>query len=95
MIISSNEHPSRRGRPKILQLLEQQFFSPVDVEFTLQIPDPLSYPPEVKISLLQCRPQSSLKNTYQVHLPENLNDDEIVFPLISSFRKVIYPISAT
>ena len=64
---------------KILQLLEQQFFSPVDVEFTLQIPDPLSYPPEVKISLLQCRPQSSLKNTYQVHLPENLNDDEIVF----------------
>jgi hypothetical protein len=64
---------------KILQLLEQQFFSPVDVEFTLQIPDPLSYPHEVKISLLQCRPQSSLKNTYQVHLPENLNGEDIVF----------------
>jgi hypothetical protein len=83
---------------KMLQLLEQQFFSPVDVEFTVQIPDPFSYPAEVKISLLQCRPQSSLKSTYQVYLPENLEDQDIIFSshfivpqgYLSDIRHVIF-----
>lgn len=64
---------------EMLRLLEQHFLSPVDVEFTVHIPDPFAFPPEVKISLLQCRPQSSLKATYHVRLPENLNKEDVVF----------------
>ena len=64
---------------KILQILEMQFLSPVDVEFTVNIPDPFANPPQVKISLLQCRPQSSLQTTHQVRLPENLDKEDIIF----------------
>ena len=64
---------------EMLGLLEQYFLSPVDVEFTVQIPDPFAAPPVVKISLLQCRPQSSLKHTSYVHLPDDLSEEDIVF----------------
>jgi len=64
---------------EMLRLLEQHFLSPMDVEFTVHIPDPAAFPPEMKISLLQCRPQSSLKATYHVLLPENLSREDIVF----------------
>jgi hypothetical protein len=64
---------------ELLRLLEQHFLSPVDVEFTVQIPDPFAFAPEVKISLLQCRPQSSLISSRQVRLPEDLPKADIVF----------------
>jgi hypothetical protein len=46
---------------QILQLLENHYHSPVDIEFTLHIQNPIVSRPEVQISLLQCRPQSQLQ----------------------------------
>ncbi len=42
----------------MLNTLEENYQSPVDIEFTAQIEDPLSLQPDMQISLLQCRPQS-------------------------------------
>jgi hypothetical protein len=84
---------------KMLHLLEQHLQTPVDIEFTLHIPDPSpssrlggtvsahktitdeegGITPGIKISLLQCRPQSRLESTYQVQLPEDLSTEDIVF----------------
>ena len=63
---------------KMLQLLEKHYHSPVDTEFTVHIEDPTTPNPEVKISLLQCRPQSHLQES-DAHLPANLPADDIVF----------------
>jgi len=63
---------------KMLQLLEKHYHSPVDTEFTVHIEDPTTPNPEVKISLLQCRPQSHLQES-DAHLPANLAPDDIVF----------------
>lgn len=62
-----------------LRLLEQHYRCAVDVEFTLQIADPSAASPEVKIALLQCRPQSSLEATGKAELPEDLSAEDIVF----------------
>jgi hypothetical protein len=64
---------------EMLRHLEQHFLTPVDVEFTVHIPDPSAFPPDVKISLLQCRPQSSLKTSCIAHPPENLSETDTVF----------------
>jgi hypothetical protein len=63
---------------KIVQLLEQHYRSPVDTEFTARIPDPEALQPEVEITLLQCRPQSHLKDS-EVRLPPNLAEKDIIF----------------
>jgi hypothetical protein len=63
---------------KILQLLEEHYHSPVDTEFTVHIENPTAPKPEVKISLLQCRPQSHLQES-DAHLPANLSPDDILF----------------
>jgi len=64
---------------RMLGLLEEHCQSPVDIEFTVHVPDPQASPPEVKVSLLQCRPQSRLETTYRVHLPQDLPQEDIVF----------------
>jgi hypothetical protein len=64
---------------RMLRLLEEHYHSSVDMEFTLQISTPLAQPPQVKICLLQCRPQSFLKDTEAVKLPEALEKAEIIF----------------
>lgn len=63
---------------RMLKILEEKYQSPVDTEFTLEIINPNSTQPEVQISLLQCRPQSHLKES-EARLPKNLVEDEIVF----------------
>ena len=62
----------------MLQLLEQSYRSPVDTEFTVQVINPLDLQPEVKITLLQCRPQSHIKEM-DVHLPKNIADEDVIF----------------
>lgn len=62
----------------LLQILEHNYRAPVDCEFTLQIDDPSSSNPQVKICILQCRPQSHIKES-EVQIPHNLSDDEIIF----------------
>jgi hypothetical protein len=64
---------------EILRLLEQHYHTAVDVEFTLQIPDPSTSPPDVKISLLQCRPQSTMEIIAKAQRPQNLSKDDIIF----------------
>ncbi len=63
---------------KMLQLLEKHYKSPVDTEFTIQVSDPTSLNPEVEICILQCRPQSHLKES-EVNLPKNIPEEDIVF----------------
>jgi len=63
---------------KILTALERHYHAPVDTEFTVCIPDPSAYQPDVEITLLQCRPQSHLQESH-VRLPQNLPADDIIF----------------
>ncbi|HSQ27592.1 MAG TPA: PEP/pyruvate-binding domain-containing protein [Anaerolineales bacterium] len=62
----------------MLNILEETYQSPVDTEFTLEITGANSTQPKVRISLLQCRPQSHLKES-EARLPKNLLDEEIIF----------------
>lgn len=64
---------------KMLRLLEEHYHSAVDMEFTLRIPDPFALPPQVQITLLQCRPQSFLKETAAGKIPEQLESENILF----------------
>ncbi len=64
---------------QILHLLERQYHSPVDMEFTVQIIEPLSAHPDVIISILQCRPQSYLQDEPETLLPATLDPKDIVF----------------
>ena len=62
----------------ILNMLEQKYQRAVDTEFAITIPNPSSPNPGIKITLLQCRPQSQTKQG-DVHLPENLDKKNILF----------------
>ena len=63
---------------RMLKLLEKKYRSPVDTEFTIKIRDPQSLSPKIEICLLQCRPQSHIKET-ATHLPQTLYTEDIVF----------------
>jgi len=63
---------------KVLNILETHYHSPVDTEFTVRVSDPEALQPAVEIILLQCRPQSHLKDR-QAYLPENLRTEDIIF----------------
>ena len=62
-----------------LQILEKYYKSPVDTEFAIKILDPRALKPNVEITLLQCRPQSHIKEDSPVHLPENIAEEDIIF----------------
>ena len=62
----------------VLQLLETHYHSPVDTEFTIRINDPHTLQPTISICLLQCRPQSHLKEN-KVSLPAGLHPTDIIF----------------
>jgi hypothetical protein len=70
--------PLAKTMSTMLQILEKNYSSPVDTEFTVHILNPSSPNPEIEISLLQCRPQSHLKESV-VQLPEHLNKQDIIF----------------
>jgi hypothetical protein len=63
---------------EMLTLLEEHYHSPVDTEFTLSISDPYSLQPEVTFHLLQCRPQSHLKEK-KARFPTSLNPADVIF----------------
>ncbi len=62
----------------ILRLLQEQYHVPVDTEFTIEIAEPNAVQPEVRISILQCRPQSHFQGD-DVDMPEELAEKDIVF----------------
>jgi hypothetical protein len=82
---------------KMLQLLEKHYRSPVDIEFTAQIDHGSSIQPEANIILLQCRPQSRLRES-EASLPRNLRKGDIIFSTprmaprgrVSSIRYVLF-----
>ncbi len=63
---------------KMVQTLEKHYRAPVDTEFCADIPDPFALQPDVRITLVQCRPQSHLKDT-EARLPQNLYAGDVVF----------------
>lgn len=63
----------------ILQTLENVYHSPVDLEFTAHLANPETSKPKLKITILQCRPQSQLVTTEQVPIPAGLPEDRVVF----------------
>jgi hypothetical protein len=70
--------PLARRLRMILHLLETNYRAPVDTEFTVRMIDPGSVQPDVEITLLQCRPQSHLKES-EARLPSNIPLEKIVF----------------
>lgn len=62
-----------------LHLLETHYGSPVDTEFTVEIIEPYSQHPDVRITLLQCRPQSHIQDANEIQLPRDLKDEDIIF----------------
>jgi hypothetical protein len=64
---------------KMLRLLEEHYHNAVDMEFTVRVPDPYASPPQVQITLLQCRPQSILKESAAGKIPEHLAPEDIIF----------------
>ena len=63
----------------LLTTLEKYYDSPVDTEFTAEILDPNSAHPDVCITLLQCRPQSHLRDAHEVELPSKLDPADVIF----------------
>jgi hypothetical protein len=63
----------------VLHLLEEEYHTPVDIEYTVSLAEPDSGTPEAMLTLLQCRPQSSLKQVSQVTIPRNLPKEDILF----------------
>jgi hypothetical protein len=63
---------------RLLNTLEKHYNAPVDTEFTVEIVDEDTLQPDVRISLLQCRPQSHLKEM-EAQLPKNLKAENIIF----------------
>lgn len=70
--------PLAKRMTALLQILEKQYGNPVDTEFTVEVTEPHSLHPEVTISLLQCRPQSHIKES-EARLPKNLRREDIIF----------------
>lgn len=64
---------------KMLRLLEEHYHYAVDMEFTVRVPDPYALPLQVQITLLQCRPQSILKEAQAGKIPDHMNKEDILF----------------
>jgi len=62
----------------IVRLLEKHYRAPVDTEFTLQVIDPQSARPSIRISILQCRPQSQMEDE-EANIPEDLQAENVIF----------------
>jgi len=63
---------------QMLSILEHNYRSPVDTEFTVQVSRPTDPQPEVEITLLQCRPQSHMKEI-EARLPMHLLESDVIF----------------
>jgi len=62
----------------ILKTLESKYNAPVDMEFTVHIINPEAARPEIKITILQCRPQGHLFEMDQVTLPAELPASDVI-----------------
>jgi hypothetical protein len=70
--------PFSKSMRTALALLETHYGSPVDTEFTVEILNP-DEQPDVRITLLQCRPQSHIHESNDVQIPADLEAENIIF----------------
>jgi hypothetical protein len=63
----------------MLQLLEENYEAPVDLEFTFSVHDDSQGKPELCITILQCRPQSQLQATAAAALPFEPDPLDVIF----------------
>ncbi len=63
---------------RALKYLERHYKSPVDMEFTIQLEPDRDGTVELKLFILQCRPQSHLHEE-AVKLPERLDQKQVIF----------------
>ena len=63
---------------RILNLLERYYKTPVDMEFAIHVDDLQNLNPDIKISILQCRPQAHTEEE-AAYIPDELKDEDIVF----------------
>jgi len=64
---------------KALRLVEENYHESVDIEFTARVVNPGAVTPEVQISLLQCRPQPHLQDVFDVAMPKEIAEEDILF----------------
>ncbi len=64
---------------RILDTLEENYHSALDMEFTVHLPEPQAPDPPVHITLLQCRPQSYLEDILPPRIPDDLLEENILF----------------
>ena len=91
------QFPLASRMTSLLQILEEHYHAPVDTEFTLHFEPSPDQKPEIKICILQCRPQLHMKQS-ETQIPHNLLDEDILFATprmvpqghISDIRKVIF-----
>ncbi|MBE9525007.1 MAG: PEP/pyruvate-binding domain-containing protein [Chloroflexi bacterium] len=63
---------------RLLKTLEDQYHTPVDMEFAINISDAHTTDPKIEIAILQCRPQSRTGDG-DARIPEDLHPEDIVF----------------
>jgi hypothetical protein len=63
---------------RILKQLEKHYKSPVDMEFTIQLQQAKGKKTDIKLFILQCRPQSQLHEE-AVQFPERLDKKQLIF----------------
>jgi hypothetical protein len=64
---------------EMLAILEEHWHSPVDVEFTVKLPDSNASPSDPILSILQCRPLPRLQTAARASMPEALSDEDVIF----------------
>lgn len=65
---------------EIMQLIQQEYDYPVDIEFTIN----LSQNGDYSINLLQCRPLQVFKDTGRVEIPDNIPEESILLENVQS-----------
>jgi len=71
--------PFARRMRQMLSILEEHYHSPVDTEFAFELSQLQDPQPELKITILQCRPQSQIHTDQDVNLPSELPAENIIF----------------
>lgn len=70
--------PFSKSMRAALTLLETHYGSPVDTEFAVELVN-LGEQPDVRITILQCRPQSHIHESDEVEIPNDLEEEDIIF----------------
>ena len=70
--------PFAEQMSELLRVLQEEYHSAVDVEFTAEIIEN-GGEPEIAITLIQCRPQSFMKDEVKISIPTDIEGQNILF----------------